>query len=59
MPMISNRLIPWSVLLFTVCYLTVATFFAMQSGNVEFIYYIGVVVILAFAAAAVHARINF
>ncbi len=43
---------------FTVLYLLIASYFSIQSSNIEFIYYIGVVLILALVVIAVHLRVK-
>jgi len=47
---------PFGVLAFTAAYLAVATLFAWRTGNVEFLFYIVVVVVLASVVAVVHLR---
>jgi len=46
------------VIFFTVAYLIVATVFAFTMQNWEFVYYIVVVLLLGFAALAVHKRVG-
>ena len=47
-----------NVILFTCAYLAVATLFAFSKQNWEFVFYIGVVVVLGWAALTVHRRAN-
>jgi uncharacterized membrane protein YjdF len=46
------------VTLFTLAYLIVAGFFSLQSHNLEFLFYIGVVVVMAFVVLAVYEHVN-
>lgn len=46
------------VALFTAAYLVVATPFAVANQNTEFLFYIGVVVLLAIVIVLIHRRVN-
>jgi hypothetical protein len=51
-----NRHSPIVVSLFTITYLLVASYFAYQLRNYEFIFYIGVVVLLGCITLVIHAK---
>lgn len=44
---------------FTAAYLVVATPFAIENNNVEFLFYIGVVAVLSLLVVLIHRRVNF
>jgi hypothetical protein len=48
----------WPVVLFTILYLSIAAAFALWGQNWEFVYYIGVVVILSVVALLVHEHVR-
>ena len=45
--------------LFTAAYLSIASFFAFDQGNTEFVFYIGVVIAIGVIILLVHRRVNF
>jgi hypothetical protein len=53
-----NKRSPMPVVIFTLAYLLIASVFALQNANWEFIFYIGVVVLFGLAAIAVHLRVG-
>ncbi len=50
---------PAGVVGFTALYLAAATIAAFVSGNGEFLFYIGAMLVLAAAVAAAHRRVGF
>ena len=58
-PQVGGRSRVWPVALFTALYLGAAGVATFVSGNAEFVYYLVVMLVLAAAVAAVHARVSF
>lgn len=57
MPTTKTRLFP--VTLFTIMYMVLATITALSRGNIEFLFYIAVVIILGIIVLSIHTRARF